>query len=66
MPKQSKQKVNYTDNHGTSNEQCSKCKHYLKVNVNIGACVVVSGQINPNGWCKMFARKKIQLRKMVA
>jgi hypothetical protein len=54
MPNQktfSKAAVNYTDNHGASNEQCSKCVHY----VNATTCEIVVGRIRPEGWCKKFA-----------
>lgn len=55
FPKQySKKSVKYTDNHGKSSEQCSKCRHY----VNPTTCEIVAGRINPNGWCKKYEESK--------
>jgi hypothetical protein len=51
--KLSKRTVEYTDDHGDSSEQCSKCSHY----VNQTTCDIVSGSINPEGWCKEFERE---------
>src|ERR1700758_5332655 len=46
-----KAEVHYTDSHGRSSEQCSKCKHYEN-----RACEIVAGTINPEGWCNKFAK----------
>lgn len=54
MAKKSKASVEYTDDHGTSSEQCAKCKHY----VNATTCAVVAGKINPAGWCDQFSRDR--------
>ena len=43
--------VRYTDDHGDSNEQCSKCEYYVK-----RTCEIVMGTISPNGWCNKFKR----------
>lgn len=48
-----KDEVRYTDK-GTDQEHCSICVHY----VNMTTCEIVSGQINPRGWCKKFSRKR--------
>jgi len=53
MTRESKEQVDYTDDHGTSPEQCSNCKHYL----NPTTCERVVGRINPNGWCKRWGKK---------
>lgn len=45
-----KEEVDYTDNHGNSPEQCSKCKHF----VNSVTCSIVRGLIRPGGWCNKF------------
>lgn len=45
-----KSEVSYTDDHGASPEQCSKCFYFIRS----GRCWVVHGQISPNGWCKKF------------
>ncbi len=50
----SKEQVEYTNNHGTSPEQCSKCTHYL----NPTTCDIVVGRINPDGWCNKFSSKR--------
>jgi hypothetical protein len=47
-----KKAVAYTDDHGTSSEQCSKCEYYQSATV----CKIVIGKINPGGWCKKFKR----------
>ena len=52
MIKLLKRLVNYTDDHGKSSEQCSKCEYY----VNSHTCSRVMGSINPSGWCKLFKR----------
>ena len=48
----SKAETHYTDDHGNSSEQCSKCKHY----VNSITCAIVMGRIDPDGWCDQFER----------
>jgi hypothetical protein len=58
----SKSEVRYIDNHGSSDEQCSKCVHY----VNKTTCEIVKGKINPAGWCDKFKRNNKSLRAMVA
>lgn len=55
MAKQfSKTTVRYTDDHGASPEQCSKCVHY----VNPTTCEIVVGRIRPEGWCNKFEAMK--------
>jgi hypothetical protein len=53
MAKYPKSAVQYTDDHGSSSEQCSKCEYYL----NRTTCKIVAGEINPGGWCNKFERK---------
>ncbi len=50
--KLSKSDVEYSDDHGSSDEQCSRCAHY----VNPTTCRIVAGRINPEGWCNQFER----------
>ena len=43
-------------------EHCSLCKHFFpaktcKKSPCFGACDQVRGEINPNGWCKIFVNK---------
>jgi hypothetical protein len=43
-------------------EHCSLCKHFFpsktcKKATCFGACDQVRGEINPNGWCKIFVEK---------
>ena len=54
MKRFTKNEVKYTDDHGTSSEQCSKCKHWLDSN----QCAIVNGFIRPGGWCNQFKRKE--------
>lgn len=49
-----KEEVKYTDDHGTSSEQCSKCSYYAAPTV----CRIVIGRIKPGGWCNKFERDK--------
>ena len=49
-PMFSKHEVAYTDDHGSSPEQCSKCFYFIRS----GRCWIVRGPINPEGWCKKF------------
>lgn len=35
-------------------EQCSGCLHF---NADSGTCKLVEGQISPNGWCSLWAKK---------
>lgn len=49
-----KRLVEYTDDHGTSSEQCSKCKYFIDPH----SCKRVVGSISPEGWCKLFKREK--------
>ena len=48
-----KDEVEYTDDHGASSEQCSKCQYYVAPTV----CEIVVGKINPGGWCNKFERE---------
>ena len=48
----SKDAVEYTDDHGSSNEQCSKCEYW----VNSTTCKIVRGMIRNTGWCNRFER----------
>ena len=34
-------------------ERCSLCKHFLSG----GSCALVSGTIDPDGWCRLFEQK---------
>lgn len=49
-----KKAVEYTDDHGDSPEQCSKCHYYI----NQETCRIVRGRINPEGWCNRFKRRR--------
>ena len=50
-PKQfSKRDVGYTDDHGDSTEQCSKCEHFGEPS----SCEIVAGEISPQGWCRKY------------
>ena len=56
-----KNEVHYTDDHGTSSEQCSKCRHYDAPSRDIVydapiRCDIVEGKIKPGGWCNRFKR----------
>jgi len=35
------------------NQRCSGCSHFVQP----GACQVVAGSVNPNGWCLLFQAK---------
>ena len=52
MKQFTKDEVKYTDDHGMSSEQCSKCEHYRNPN----QCAIVKGFIRPEGWCNQFKR----------
>ena len=52
----SKEETKYTDDHGDSPEQCSKCGHFEKDSLG-SFCAVVAGKINPGGWCMKFYYK---------
>ena len=45
--------VKYTDDHGDSNEQCSKCRFFRPSR----HCAVVIGDIDPQGWCMKYIDK---------
>jgi hypothetical protein len=45
-----KKDVKYTDDHGDSPEQCSKCAWWLGDKT----CQVVVGKIKPEGWCMKY------------
>jgi len=47
-----KEDVRYQDQ-PKGNQRCSGCKNF----VGPGACKVVSGSVNPNGWCLLYAVK---------
>lgn len=53
VEKQTKTEVEYTSDHGTSNEQCSKCVYFRHPD----GCEAVMGTISPGGWCELFKRK---------
>jgi hypothetical protein len=53
MRRYSKEETEYTDDHGTSPEQCSKCTYYA----NPTTCEIVVGRIRPEGWCNKFEAK---------
>lgn len=56
---QTKQALNYqsTPNDG---EQCSDCRFYIpdKNGDGLGACTLVEGKIEPEGWCVSFATQQ--------
>ncbi len=57
MPKQSKTEVNYTPEAKNHRERCDRCAHFFLLTLRHdadGHCTKVSGDINPNGWCKLF------------
>jgi hypothetical protein len=35
------------------NQECDQCLHFIPPN----SCKVVSGVINPKGWCALYAQK---------
>jgi hypothetical protein len=45
-----KHEVEYTDEHGQSDESCEKCKHFEEPRY----CEIVIGKIDPDGWCNKF------------
>jgi hypothetical protein len=47
-----KKVVRYTDDHGSSNEQCSKCKYFEHPR----SCEIVIGAIKPGGWCNKYKK----------
>jgi hypothetical protein len=47
-----KLQASYTHDHGQSDEQCSKCRHYF--NQPQGLCELVKGDIAYAGWCRLF------------
>lgn len=56
MPaKYPKSAVQYTHDHGSSSEQCSKCE-YFRGTLQC-ACDIVAGTIVAAGWCNKFERK---------
>jgi hypothetical protein len=43
-------------------EHCSLCSQFIpakncRTKACFGSCFQVRGEINPNGWCKIFVRK---------
>jgi hypothetical protein len=48
----SKTEADYTD-HGTQQEHCAICRHYLNRN----SCEIVTGHVRPQGWCKYFSKE---------
>lgn len=53
--KYTKSDVRYTDDHGKSSEQCSKCRFFLTLT---RMCQVVKGPIDPAGWCMKYLVKR--------
>lgn len=51
MIQRHKETVKYTD-HGTKQEHCSICVHF----VGPSTCEVVLGQVSPQGWCNQFKK----------
>ena len=51
-----KNEVKYTDDHGESSEQCSKCRHFVETTRG-NSCAIVWGAIKAGGWCNRFKRK---------
>lgn len=51
--KVSKQTIDYTDKSSHENEYCSNCGWFSN-----NTCKMVIGNINPNGWCKLWGTKK--------
>ena len=47
-----KEDVRYQDQ-PKGNQRCSGCSHFVQP----GACQVVAGSVNPNGWCLLFQAK---------
>jgi hypothetical protein len=50
--KTSKKVAKYQD-HPNSGAHCSECRYFLPPH----SCVLVEGDISPNGWCSFFAKK---------
>ena len=40
-------------------DQCDNCIHFIpgKTPTAVGTCMVVAGNVAPQGWCVMYARK---------
>ncbi|MFB6151153.1 MAG: high-potential iron-sulfur protein [Haloarculaceae archaeon] len=49
--------VNYRDE-PSGNQKCSNCTYYIKGKNDdgMGACALVRGKIDPNGWCASYVR----------
>jgi hypothetical protein len=47
--------------HPVGGKQCSTCSLYIPAKSNpkksAGACKLVKGKIQPNGWCKFYSPK---------
>jgi hypothetical protein len=56
--KPSKEAVNYQDTPSDGN-RCDGCVHFLPgaESGQPGTCKVVAGEINPAGWCMLFAAR---------
>ena len=56
---QTKQAVNYQSTPNNGN-QCSDCRFYIpdKNGDGLGACTLVEGEIEPEGWCVSFAAQQ--------
>lgn len=53
---ESKEAAHYTPYHGRSTEWCAICQFWTvgPTSTSMGLCHVVSGPINPDGWCRHF------------
>ena len=47
-----KEDVRYQDQ-PKGNQRCAGCSHFVQP----GACQVVAGSVNPNGWCLLYQAK---------
>lgn len=56
--KASKSDFHYQD-HPNDGNQCSNCVAFTPPASGdaFGACAIIAGPINPNGWCMAFSRK---------
>lgn len=52
QPKLSQQTAKY-QNHPNNGQDCDDCQHFRPPN----SCQLVEGNIDPHGWCMLFAKK---------
>ncbi len=63
MDRKTKAEVKYTPKAMDPNERCKLCAHFYVVGVyGTGRCTRVEGEINPQGWCKLFCAASVAPR----